>query len=198
MPASVCSPDAERAVVGEPVQMSNLTDAVERKAEAASQLAADLADLVAARGWHVATAESLTAGTIGTVLAAAPSAATWLRGALVLYSPEAKFRLGVPRGPVVTRECAEILAGRATELLGADLCVAVTGVGGPDGEESEPAGTVWFALAYPGGEHAEKRVFPGDPADVMAATTEHALTLLHAAARGELDGGAAGRDARAG
>ncbi len=170
--------------------MSNLTDAVEHKAEAATQLAADLADVVGARGWHVATAESLTAGTIGTVLAAAPSAATWFRGALVVYSSEAKFRLGVPRGPVVTRECAEILARRATELLGAELGIAVTGVGGPDDEEGEPAGTVWFAVVHPGGEHAEKRVFPGEPADVMAATTEHTLTLLRAVARGDaLDGG---------
>ncbi len=186
MVPSTCSPDAAGAHVREPVQMSNLTEAVERKAEAASQLATDLADLVAARGWHVATAESLTAGTIGTLLAAAPSAAAWFRGALVAYSPEAKFRLGVPRGPVVTRECAEILARRATELLGAELGIAVTGVGGPDEEEGEPVGTVWFAVVHPGGEHAEKRVFPGEPADVIAATTEHALTLLRAAARGDV------------
>lgn len=174
--------------------MSTLSSAVQRKADAAQQLVADFSDAVGARGWHVATAESLTAGTVGTVLAAAPSAMFWFRGALVVYSPEAKFRLGVPRGPVVTEECARILARRTADLLGAELCVGVTGVGGPDPEEGEPAGTVWFGVVHPGGEHAEKRIFPGEPADVMAATTEHTLALLRAAARGALPdaGGGAG------
>lgn len=164
--------------------MEHLETAVVRTADAAQELTTGLADAVAAVGWHVATAESLTAGTIATVLAAAPSATTWLRGSLVAYSPEVKFGLGVPRGPVVTEECALILARRTAELLDADLCAAVTGVGGPEPDEGEAPGTVWFAVVSPAGETTVKEVFPGDPSQVLVATTARAIEMLTDAATG--------------
>lgn len=167
--------------------MSSLTAAVERTAEAAEHLTPALAVALGERGWRVATAESLTAGTIATVLAAAPGATSWLRGSIAAYSPEVKFDvLGVPRGPVVTRECAITMARSTAALLGADLCVAVTGVGGPAPDEGQRAGTVWFAVVSPGGEHTEKAQFAGSPVDVLVATTERAIALLHAAAVGDL------------
>ncbi|WP_182112435.1 MULTISPECIES: CinA family protein [unclassified Actinotalea] len=163
--------------------MSNLSTAIETTAAAAEDLTEELADALGRRGWTVATAESLTAGTIGTVLAAAPQATTWFRGTIACYSPEVKYGLlGVPRGPVVTQECAAVLARETARLLGADLVVSCTGVGGPEPEEGEPAGAVWFGVASPGGSHTEKEVFAGGPAEVLTATTEHALALLHRAA----------------
>jgi nicotinamide-nucleotide amidase len=159
--------------------MSHLSTSVEATADAAQQRAETLADAVARRGWTVATAESLTGGTIATVLAAAPSAGTWFRGAVVAYSAEVKFDLlGVPCGPVVTEECARTMAEATAKLLGADLCVAVTGVGGPDPDEDQPAGTVWFAVTSPGGSRTEKVQFDGAPQEVLTATTGHALALL--------------------
>ena len=165
--------------------MSTLSSAIRLTGAAAQESAAGLARLVAERGMTVATAESLTAGTIASVLAAAPDATTWLRGSVVAYSPEVKFGLlGVPRGPVVTRECALTMARATAALLGADVCVAVTGLGGPDpdpGEEAPP-GTVWFAVVGPADrEQAERHLFDGDPVDVLAATTERALALLREA-----------------
>ncbi len=165
--------------------MSRLSSAIRLTGDAAQEDVADLAALVAGRGLTVATAESLTAGTIASVLAAAPDAAGWFRGSVVAYSPEVKHGLlGVPRGPVVTRECATTMARATASLLAADLCVAVTGLGGPgpDPAEDEPPGTVWFAVVGPDGtEHAERHVFDGGPVDVLTATTEHALALLRQA-----------------
>lgn len=159
--------------------MSQLSTSVEATADAAQQRATTLADAVGRRGWTVATAESLTGGTIATVLAAAPSAGTWFRGGVVAYSPEVKFELlGVPCGPVVTEECARTMAEATARLLGADLCVAVTGVGGPDPDEGHPAGTVWLAVTSPGGSRTEKAQFEGDPPDILVATTDRALALL--------------------
>ncbi|MBC7290678.1 MAG: CinA family protein [Actinotalea sp.] len=159
--------------------MSDLSTAVSATADAAQRIAADLGDLLDRRGWTVGTAESLTGGTIASVLAAAPSAQDWLRGAVVAYTPEVKFELlGVPEGPVVTEECARTMATSSARLLGADLVVAVTGVGGPEPAEGEPAGTVWFAVAAPDGVRTERIVFDGDPADVLTATTEHAIRMV--------------------
>ena len=166
--------------------MSDLSTAVSRTADAAQRLAADLPDLLERRGWTVGTAESLTGGTIAGVLAAAPSAQEWLRGAVVAYTPEVKFGLlGVPEGPVVTEECARTMATATARLLGADLVVAVTGVGGPEPAEGQDAGTVWFAVATPDGVRTEKTVFDGDPPDVLTATTERAVVLLREAAGGD-------------
>jgi nicotinamide-nucleotide amidase len=86
--------------------------------------------------------------------------------------------LGVEPGPVVTEACARAMARGVAGLLGADLAVAVTGVGGPGHEEGQPPGTVWFGVVSPTGEHAELRHFDGEPADVLAATTAVALGLL--------------------
>lgn len=162
--------------------MSTLSSAIRLTGDAAREGAADLARVVTERDLTIATAESLTAGTIASVLAAAPGAAAWLRGSVVAYSPEVKFGLlGVPRGPVVTRECAQTMARATASLLGADVCVAVTGLGGPDPDpgEDEPPGTVWFAVVGPDGrELGERQVFEGDPVDVLSATTERALALL--------------------
>lgn len=159
-----------------------LTNAVRLTGDAAQELAGSLAATLDSRGWTVATAESLTGGTIASVLAAAPGATDWFRGSVVSYSPTVKFGLlGVEPGPVVTRDTALTMARSTARLLEADLCVAVTGVGGPDPDpdEDEPAGAVWFAVVTPDDEHAEKVVFEqDDPVEVLAATTQHALRLL--------------------
>ncbi|MDT0164636.1 CinA family protein [Actinotalea sp. AC32] len=163
---------------------SDLTAAVARTADAAQRLADELPDLLDARGWTVATAESLTGGTVASVLAAAPSAQEWFRGSVVAYTSEVKFGLlDVPEGPVVTEECARTMATSTARLLGADLVVAVTGVGGPEPDEGEPAGTVWFAVVSPDGVHTEKVVFDGDPAEVLARTSQAAIGLLRDTAR---------------
>ena len=165
--------------------MSQMRTAVDASADVARELATELAEAVSRRGWTVATAESLTGGGTASVLSAAPSASDWFRGSIVAYSPEVKFTvLGVPRGPVVTEECAALMATSAADLLGADLCLAVTGVGGPDPAEGEPAGTVWFAVASRSGVRTQKVVFDGPPAAVLASTTERALAMLHQAATG--------------
>jgi nicotinamide-nucleotide amidase len=76
------------------------------------------------------------------------------------------------------------MASGVATLLDADLAVAVTGVGGPGHEEGHPPGTVWFAVTSPAGQHAELRRFHGGPAEILAATTHHALRLLLGAAPG--------------
>lgn len=154
------------------------------------ELAQQVAEQAMKQGLTVATAESLTSGQVAARLGAAPSASTWLRGAVVAYAPEVKFSvLGVPEGPVITEECARAMVEAVARLLGADLAVALTGAGGPDEEEGQPPGTVWFAVLAHGRVHAERQRFDGDPPQVVEAATEHALRLLLEHAR--VAGGAA-------
>ena len=135
----------------------------------------------AARDRHltIATAESLTGGRISSVLGAAPSASEWYRGSVVAYASSVKHGLlRVPDGPVVSEPSARAMASTVADLLGADLAVAVTGAGGPQPQDGQPPGTVWFGVFTDGRVRAELRHFDGDPGDVVDATTMHALVLL--------------------
>ncbi|KGM12032.1 CinA family protein [Cellulomonas bogoriensis] len=163
--------------------MTHLSEALAHTADAAEALTVDLVDAVTTRGWRVATAESLTGGNVATVLSAAPGATSWFVGSVVSYSPEVKFGLlDVPRGPVVSAECAAQMARRTGELLGAELALALTGVGGPAPDEGEPAGTVWFAVAHPDGVRTVREVFDGDPPQVLTTAVARGLEILTAVA----------------
>ncbi|MFC9362728.1 CinA family protein [Rhodococcus sp. NPDC057014] len=63
-------------------------------------------------------------------------------------------------------------------MLGADLAVAVAGVGGPQTQDGQPPGTVWFGVFTSGEIRTELRHFDGESGDVVASTTDHALFLL--------------------
>ncbi|WP_377644828.1 CinA family protein [Oryzobacter terrae] len=144
--------------------------------------AAQVARLALARGWSVGTAESLTSGSVASVLGAAPDAASWFRGSVVAYAREVKFHLlGVPRGPVVSEAAAVSMARGARRELRADVVVSTTGAGGPQSEDGQPPGTVWLAVAWPGGRHAEEHHLPGDPAEVVAGATALSVRMLRAA-----------------
>jgi nicotinamide-nucleotide amidase len=102
------------------------------------------------RGRTLAVAESLTGGLLASSLARASGASEWFRGGIVAYSRAVKHDLlDVPRGPVVSEAAAVAMAGGACRLLGADVAIAVTGVGGPATQDGEPPGTVW-AATWPG------------------------------------------------
>ena len=134
------------------------------------------------RGLSVACAESLTAGGLASALARGENAASWFRGAVVAYASEVKFEvLGVANGPVVTAACARQMAAGVADHLGANVSVANTGVGGPDPEEGEPAGTVYIAICLDGRTHAVRHQFDGDPAAIIEQTIEAALSQLETA-----------------
>jgi nicotinamide-nucleotide amidase len=142
-------------------------------------VADEIARLAGAQGLTLATAESLTGGKIACQLAAADSSSEWFAGSVVAYQPRVKHEvLKVPQGPLVSEQCAAAMAEGVAGLLGADLTVAVTGVGGPDHQEGQPPGTVWFGLFFEGETQSELRSFSGAPGRVVDDTTAHALRLL--------------------
>lgn len=138
-----------------------------------------IAELVQATGSTVACAESLTGGGLCAALAKAPDSSQWFRGGVVAYASETKFRvLQVPRGPVVTEDCAVAMAEGVAHLLDAEISVAVTGVGGPGPEEGRPAGTVHLAVRHRGHVTHEELHFTGDAAEIVEQTVEVALDRL--------------------
>jgi nicotinamide-nucleotide amidase len=120
--------------------------------------AADVLDALRARGFTLATAESLTGGLVGAALTAVAGSSDVYRGGVVCYATDLKATLaGVPedlleaRGPVAS-ETAAALARGVAGTCGADVDAATTGVAGPSGQDGHPVGEVFVAVAVPGDE----------------------------------------------
>ncbi|NMA77288.1 MAG: nicotinamide-nucleotide amidohydrolase family protein [Actinomycetales bacterium] len=140
----------------------------------------------AARGWRIATAESLTGGAVVARLVDVPGASAVVAGGAACYSHEAKSRvLGVDAGMLartgaVTGEVAVAMAQGALRLYDADLVVSTTGVAGPGADERGVAeGTVHLSLAQRGAEAESRELrLSGGRARIRALTVEAALAML--------------------
>jgi nicotinamide-nucleotide amidase len=138
-----------------------------------------LATILADRGWRFATAESVTAGLLADHAAQGANASDWHLGGVVAYATEVKQRLlGVQGDQVVNAETAAQMARGVAELLGADVAVSTTGVGGPDPQEGQPAGTVHVGVYVHGDVTTHRLELPGDPEDVCTGAAKDALRLV--------------------
>lgn len=144
-------------------------------------LVAKITEVLGSSHLTVAVAESLTGGMLASTLAEACGASSWFRGAVVAYASDVKHQLlDVPAGPVVSAPAAEAMAAGVRRLLDADVAVALTGAGGPDSQDGQPPGTVFFGLSNGRQSQVEYRYFDcHDPAQVCAKAVTEALTLLY-------------------
>lgn len=154
-----------------------------------SVVAADLLARLAADGWTVATAESLTGGLVVAALVSVPGASAVVRGGVVAYATDVKASvLGVSpdllaRHGAVHPDVAAAMAAGARTALGADVGIATTGVAGPDPQDGHPPGTFHVAVCGPAGVVTESSapdgVLPGDVGRdvVRRAAVDHALDL---------------------
>ncbi len=139
-----------------------------------------------AAGMRIATAETCTGGLIGACLTAVPGASQVYDRGFVLYHASAKATsLGVSEDVARTHGAvsAEVTKGLAEGALahsGAGIAVALTGYAGPGGgNERDPVGTVYIAVAREDRETAvERHVFGGDRDAVRLAGVAAALDLL--------------------
>lgn len=139
-------------------------------------------------GRTVGVAESLTCGGIVTAVGRGKNASEWLRGGVIAYSPEVKRGLlGVTAELFMSEECARQLATGALRVLGADVTVSSTGVGGPEPEEGQRPGTVFLAAAWEAGSVTETHWFAGGPEEVLDQTIAEAVALLERAMRMRLE-----------
>jgi nicotinamide-nucleotide amidase len=146
---------------------------------AAAETAERAASSALERGWRVATAESLTAGSVASSLGAASGASEWFAGGVVAYGTDVKKNvLGVTADTVVSAECAQQMAASVAQLLQAEAAVATTGAGGPDPQDGREPGTVFIAVRTPNTEVVAEHRFEGDPEAVVEQTVEQALRLL--------------------
>jgi nicotinamide-nucleotide amidase len=136
-----------------------------------------------AAGWPLATAESVTGGSVAAALTDVPGASEVFVGGVVAYTAEAKARLlGVDPAAMeefgqVSEQVALAMAAGAVDRLNARAAVAVTGSAGPVPLD-HPPGTVIVAVVTPDGTRARTMRLPGDRERVRTYATTAALHCL--------------------
>ena len=149
-------------------------------------LAAEVGELLKARGQTIAVAESAAGGLMSAALLSVPGASAYFMGGAAIYTRRARrVLLGMgdqlPAGMVsATEPYALFLARTARERLTTDWGLGETGAAGPTGNsKGDPPGHACIAVVGPAGEKS-RTVRTGNPdrAANMQAFTVAALELL--------------------
>lgn len=149
-------------------------------------VAAAVADLLVARGWWLALAESCTGGWIAKTLTDRPGASRFFCGSVVSYSNDWKHTLldvsadTLARHGAVSAETAGAMLDALFRRYEADAGIAVTGIAGPDGgTPDKPVGLVYIATGVRGRPpQVERSSFPGDRDSIRWRTVTLALNQL--------------------
>ena len=116
-----------------------------------STLGRRLKKVMVEKGLTVSAAESLTGGTIASMIAQIPGSSAYFKGSVTSYAVSVKeevLGVDVNVGGVVSESTAQQMAMGVARLLKSDCAVATTGIAGPGGgTPQKPVGTVWIAVA---------------------------------------------------
>ncbi|MCP5279250.1 MAG: CinA family protein [Thiobacillus sp.] len=147
------------------------------------RLAAGLGEVLLAKNWMLACAESCTGGWAAQACTAIAGCSAWFERGFVTYSNAAKMELlGVPEAHLVSHgavslEVARAMAEGVLRHSRAQAAFAITGIAGPSGGSPEkPVGTVCFAWVVTGQEAVMEQVqFEGDRRAIRARSVAYAL-----------------------
>jgi len=149
------------------------------------ELAAEVHERLLARGETVATAESLTGGLVGAALTTTPGASSTYRGGVIVYATDLKAALAgvslelLEKRGAVDPDVACALAVGVRDRLAATWGLGLTGVAGPDPQDGAPVGTLFIAVAGPGGDpQVRSAVLSGGRDEIRSGAVELAMTLL--------------------
>jgi len=117
------------------------------------KMVTNVVKLLKQNGLTVSTAESCTGGLISELITSVPGASSVFELGLCTYSERIKNEfLGVPESEikkygVVSNRVALSMVRGLKSRSGADVCISVTGIAGPDGgTEETPVGTVYIGF----------------------------------------------------
>lgn len=148
-------------------------------------LEAAVVDLLEKNHLTFCTAESCTGGMLAARLINVPGVSEVFKEGMITYSNKAKRnRLGVKKGTLskygaVSEQTAKEMAKGGTFFTKSDVCIAVTGIAGPDGgTEEKPVGLVYIACNVCGKVTTKEYHFSGNRAKIRENTVSAALTLM--------------------
>ena len=130
-------------------------------------------------------AESCTGGHLAHQFTQISGSSDYFKGCIVSYANEVKMdQLGVSSSILsefgaVSEACITAMAEGARKVLGSTYSLATSGIAGPNGGSTEkPVGTIWIALAHPGGVITRKLQLAGTRIQNIHMTSLAAINLL--------------------
>ena len=130
-------------------------------------------------------AESCTGGHLAHQFTQISGSSDYFKGCIASYANEVKMdQLGVSSSILsefgaVSEVCITAMAEGARKVLGATYSLATSGIAGPNGGSTEkPVGTIWIALAHPGGVITRKLQLAGTRIQNIHMTSLAAINLL--------------------
>ena len=145
-----------------------------------------IGDVLRAKRWTVATAESCTGGLIASMFTSVPGASEYYLGGVVSYADEAKLDFLdvapelIERHGAVSEEVATAMAVGVQAHMHSSCAIGVTGIAGPGGgTPDKPVGLVFVALTKPEGSAEVRRLMlPGTREVVQRRAATAAFALL--------------------
>ena len=144
--------------------------------------AAKIIDIMREKKLTLGTVESATGGLISHLITNIPGSSDVFQGSIISYSNEIKMKiLGVKAETLkkygaVSARAAEDMADGGRKVLGVDICVADTGIAGPDGAvPGKPVGLFYLGLANKDGTFSRKHLFKGTRAENKQQAAQTAL-----------------------
>jgi len=145
-------------------------------------------DLLAAKNYNLATAESCTGGLLAQRITAIPGSSKQFLGGAVVYSNDLKTGFAdVPTEMLaahgaVSEQVARALAQGIRKRTNASVGIGITGIAGPGGgDANKPVGLVYIGLATPTATTVTQLNLMGDRERIRWWSSQHALELLRQA-----------------
>lgn len=153
--------------------------------EAEDTLPGVVAELFTRLRLTLAVAESCSGGLLADTLTDLPGSSRFFTGGAVTYSLKSKQLLPglgeklLQEQGAVSAAAAEAMARGARELFSTDIGVGITGIAGPESDNSgDPVGLVYVAAAFSEGLECRELKFMGTRRAVKERAVQAALTLL--------------------
>lgn len=153
--------------------------------EAEDTLAGVVAGLFTRRGLTLAVAESCSGGLLADSITNIPGSSHFFTGGAVTYNLQSKQLLPglgeklLQQHGAVSADAAEAMARGARELFGADVGVGITGIAGPQSDDSKsPVGLVYVAVTCFENVECREMKFTGTRRTVKERAVQAALMLL--------------------
>jgi len=148
-------------------------------------LEAVVSKLLLEKSSSLSIAESCTGGKISHKITSVPGCSKYFMGSVVAYSNDLKINLlGVNPDTIqnfgaVSEETVIEMAKGAKASFKTDYVIASSGIAGPEGgSDTKPVGTIWIAIAHPGGVFAKKLKLGNNRDRNIEMTSNIALNTL--------------------
>jgi len=152
------------------------------------------ARLLTEKKFTISTAESCTGGYIAHRITTVPGSSAYYMGSVVAYDNSIKENFLdinhslIEKYGAVSEEVVIEMSNAVKSKFKTDFAIACSGIAGPSGgSETKPVGTVFLAIAHPGGVFAKKLQLGSERERIIREIALHALNNLRKIILGKIE-----------